>query len=178
MGEVVGLSHSLWELGHLHEQVRDQLLDTLLLASAACFVVVEEGRACHQYLYQVPEEIQQSIFGNVGSWLVFRLGSSDALVLEKEFSPYIKLEQLRRQANHRIIYKLLQDGVSTIPQATGTFPPMEPTGTEADRDTVVRASKERYGRRRDEVDAKIAASLATQGAAPKPVPRKRKRPTR
>ncbi len=66
----------------------------------------------HQYLEQMPQHIQHSIFGNIGTWIVFRVGAEDAQVLESEFAPYIKPEQLRRQANYRMSYKLLVNGVS------------------------------------------------------------------
>ncbi len=69
----------------------------------------------------------------------------------------MKTEQLRRQANHRIIYKLLVDGVAAIPGSTTTPPPIQPRGDEADPQTIIQVSRERYGRPRAEVEKKILA---------------------
>jgi hypothetical protein len=77
--------------------------------------------------------------------------------LEQEFEPYVKTEQLRRQANHRITYKLLADGVSAIPGSTTTPPPVQLQGDEANPETIMRISRERYARPRAEIEKKILA---------------------
>ena len=126
--------------------------------------ILSEARKYHlnltlinQYLDQVPRDITHSVFGNVGNWIVFRVGATDAQVLEQEFEPFVKTEELRRQANHRIVYKLLVDGVVAIPGSTTTPPPVLPRGDEADLQTIIRVSRERYARPRAEVEQKILA---------------------
>jgi hypothetical protein len=44
----------------------------------------------HQYMGQLSELIQKTVFGNVGSMLSFRVGGADARVLEKEMTPVFK----------------------------------------------------------------------------------------
>lgn len=44
----------------------------------------------NQFISQIPEHIQASIFGNVGTVVSFRVGVKDAELLEKRFAPYIK----------------------------------------------------------------------------------------
>ena len=44
----------------------------------------------HQYMGQLSEKIRQTVFGNVGSIISFRVGAEDATVLEKEFEPIFK----------------------------------------------------------------------------------------
>ena len=110
----------------------------------------------HQYLEQMPQNIRHAIFGNIGTWIVFRVGAEDAQALESEFAPYIKTEYLRRQANHRISYKLLVNGISAIPATTRTPPPLKLQGDEADPETIIRVSRERYGRSRDQVEKQLA----------------------
>ncbi len=39
----------------------------------------------HQYIDQLPLEIRQAVFGNVGTLISFRVGNGDAEVLQKEF---------------------------------------------------------------------------------------------
>ena len=41
----------------------------------------------HQYIEQVEEEVRSAVFGNVGTLIVFRVGSFDAEIFEKEFAP-------------------------------------------------------------------------------------------
>ncbi len=51
------------------------------------------GLAIHltnQYLGQLPQKIQDAIIGNIGTMMVFEIGSEDAEKLEKEFSPIAK----------------------------------------------------------------------------------------
>lgn len=138
--------------------------------------ILSEARKYHlnltlinQYLDQVPRDITQSVFGNVGNWIVFRVGATDAQVLEQEFQPYVKSEQLRRQANHHMIYKLLVDGVTTIPASTTTPPPIQLQGDEADPQTIIQVSRERYARPRADVEKKILAKWArhAQNSQPK-----------
>src|SRR6185503_11780931 len=39
----------------------------------------------HQYVDQLPLPIRQAVFGNVGTLIAFRIGYTDAEVMEKEF---------------------------------------------------------------------------------------------
>ena len=135
--------------------------------------ILSEARKYHlnltlinQYLDQVPKDITNSVFGNVGNWIVFRVGATDAQVLEQEFQPFVNTEELRRQANHRITYKRLVDGVATIPGSTTTPPPVQPRGDEADPQTIIRISREHYARQRAEVEKKILAKWGNQNREP------------
>src|SRR3989339_290691 len=44
----------------------------------------------HQYMGQLSARIRQTVFGNVGSMISFRVGAEDAVVLEKEYEPIFK----------------------------------------------------------------------------------------
>jgi len=44
----------------------------------------------HQYMGQLSSRIRQTVFGNVGSMISFRVGAEDAVVLEKEYEPIFK----------------------------------------------------------------------------------------
>ncbi len=44
----------------------------------------------HQYMGQLSSRIRQTVFGNVGSLISFRVGAEDAGVLEKEYEPIFK----------------------------------------------------------------------------------------
>jgi len=44
----------------------------------------------HQYMGQLSSRIRQTVFGNVGSLISFRVGAEDAGILEKEYEPIFK----------------------------------------------------------------------------------------
>lgn len=44
----------------------------------------------HQYMGQLSNKIRETVFGNVGSIISFRVGAEDAVVLEKEYNPSFK----------------------------------------------------------------------------------------
>ncbi len=115
----------------------------------------------HQYLKQVPEDIRSGVFGNVGSWIAFRVGSEDALTLEREFMPYFDAEDMRRQQNFSIIYKILRGGVAADPSSGRTNPPLWKGGDETTREAVIKASRGRYARERAFVEEKIKRWFAS-----------------
>ncbi|MFA4818676.1 MAG: type IV secretion system DNA-binding domain-containing protein [Patescibacteria group bacterium] len=109
----------------------------------------------HQYLYQLPEGIKHAVFGNVGTVISFRVGSYDAKELAEEMKPVFTSEDLENLDNHHIALRLLIDGKMSHAFSAVTFPPLKPTGREAERDTVLRISRERYATPRDIVEEKL-----------------------
>ena len=109
----------------------------------------------HQYLYQLPEAIKHAVFGNVGTILAFRTGSYDAKELAEEMKPVFTSEDLEHLDNHHMALRLLIDGKMSHAFSAVTFPPLKPKGTEAERETVLRISRERYSTPRDIVEEKL-----------------------
>ena len=109
----------------------------------------------HQYLYQLPEAIKHAVFGNVGTSVAFRVGGFDAQVLAQEMSPAFTAEDLEHLDNHQIYTRLLIDGKKSSAFSAITLPPFPKTEHEADRDTVLRISRERYATPRDIVEEKL-----------------------
>ena len=79
--------------------------------------------AGHQYLDQVPESVQAAVFGNVGTFIAFRVGPDDAVRLAKQIGEdysRILVEQSRGEICGRIT-KDVEAGQAfmgmTIPQA-------------------------------------------------------------
>ena len=77
----------------------------------------------HQYFYQLEDEIREAILGNVGTIIVFRVGTSDAQFLSKEMYPVFKLEDFINLPNYHIYLKLMIDGVPSKPFSAGTMMP-------------------------------------------------------
>src|SRR3990167_4624786 len=48
----------------------------------------------HQYIEQMSEQVRAAVLGNVGTMIVFRVGSTDALIFEKEFAPVFTAEDI------------------------------------------------------------------------------------
>lgn len=107
----------------------------------------------HQYLDQVPEQIQKAVFGNVGTIIAFRVGQSDARTLANEFGPRYIADQFSSLGNFEVLVKLLSRGQHGEPFAGSTFPPIKMhTGR---RDAVIRRSREKYASSKVVIESKI-----------------------
>lgn len=78
----------------------------------------------NQYLSQLPETIRDSVFGNVGTMLVFEVGVEDAKMLAREFAPITEADFLGLPRFHFYI-KLMTNG-KTSEAFSGTTPSPEP----------------------------------------------------
>jgi CxxC-x17-CxxC domain-containing protein len=108
----------------------------------------------NQYIEQLDEKVQAAVFGNVGTLISFRVGSTDAEVLEKEFSPRFTAEDLTNITKYNIYIKLMIDGIASDPFSAKGLPPL--TKHEGNADKIIRVSRERYGTPKVEVEDKIA----------------------
>ena len=64
----------------------------------------------HQYLSQLDTEIRDAVFGNVGTFVSFRVGALDAPIIAREFEPVIDPEDLVGLPNFQIYLRLMVDG--------------------------------------------------------------------
>ncbi len=108
----------------------------------------------HQYVAQLTEPVRDSVFGNVGTLVSFRVGASDAEFLEKEFEPTVKMNDIINLPKYNIYLKLMIDGVSGDAFSAKGLPPF-PLPPVSYTDKAIQHSRERYGRPRQEVEAKI-----------------------
>lgn len=108
----------------------------------------------HQYMEQLEEEVLAAVIGNVGTIVTFRVGSSDAEILAKEFIPTFVEEDLINLPKFHIYLKLMIDGVASRPFSALTMAPIaQATGS---LEKVVKVSRERYAVSRDKIEDKIA----------------------
>lgn len=108
----------------------------------------------HQYVEQMTEEVRAAIFGNVGTMVVFRVGSYDAEIFEREFAPEFTAEDIVNLGKYQMYLRLMVDGVGTHPFSGRGLPPIDPPSTSY-RDVVVGTSRKMYGRPRALVEADI-----------------------
>jgi hypothetical protein len=107
----------------------------------------------HQYIAQLTEEVRDAVFGNVGTMVVFRVGSPDATFMEAEFMPRFIPEDIINLPKFNIYLKLLIDGVTSMPFSAITLPPIaELTNS---KEKVIKISRERYASPKVEIEDKI-----------------------
>lgn len=112
----------------------------------------------HQYIGQLVHDkntkVRDSVFGNVGTIVSFRVGAADAEFLEKEFLPEFTENDLVNLPKAGIYVKLMIDGVASAPFSAETVPPRV-SEFQSNREVIIKNSKERYGVPRAVIEAKI-----------------------
>lgn len=109
----------------------------------------------HQYIAQLPENIKNAVFGNVGSLAVFRVGADDAKYLETQLAPVFTQADILKLENYNAYLKLLARGVPQKPFNIVTYPPSK--GNQNVVEQLKQLSYLTYGRDRREVEAEIVA---------------------
>lgn len=79
----------------------------------------------HQYLDQIATPVRQAVLGNVGTLIAFRVGYSDAYILEQELGHAFVASQFADLNRYEFILRLLQDGQLREPQRVGALPPLK-----------------------------------------------------
>lgn len=108
----------------------------------------------HQYIAQLTEEVRDAVFGNVGTLVTFRVGAGDAEFMEKEFEPMVMMNDLINLPKYQIYLKLMIEGVTGNAFSAKSLPPF-PAPLASHNNKVIKASQERYGRPRKEIEEKI-----------------------
>ena len=115
----------------------------------------------HQYIGQLVTDlntkVRDAVFGNVGTMVIFRVGSTDAEFLESEFDPIFTPNDLINLPKYNTYLKLMIDGVTSNPFSAATLPPvLKPTDN---LEKILKVSRERYGRSKKEIEQKIGKWL-------------------
>ncbi|MFA6602021.1 MAG: hypothetical protein WCT02_04160, partial [Candidatus Paceibacterota bacterium] len=125
----------------------------------------------HQYIEQMDEIVRPAVFGNVGTMIAFRVGATDAEVLEKEFAPVFILDDLVNLGFAQIYLKLMIDGLSSQPFSATTLPPIAHPDTSYVTE-IIAASREQFSRERAAVEEDVVKFhnpvIAKKGAAANP----------
>jgi hypothetical protein len=77
----------------------------------------------HQYLSQLETEIRDAVFGNVGTFISFRVGALDASIIARELSPIFEANDLVSLPNFHIYLRLMIDGEVSKPFSGCTVRP-------------------------------------------------------
>lgn len=107
----------------------------------------------HQFIAQLDEKIRDSVFGNVGSMAVFRVGSEDAEFLQKQFEPVFNMNDIMNIDNLNAYVKMLANGRPLKPFNIEIKWPEKGNADIAEK--LKELSHLKYGRDREDVNADI-----------------------
>ena len=108
----------------------------------------------NQFISQLPENIASAILGNVGTLIAFTVGSEDAEILEREFSPEFSADDLLNLPKYNIYLKLSINGSTSTPFSADTLisPAPEPLGH---AEKVIGQTQQRYCVSKQLIQARI-----------------------
>jgi hypothetical protein len=109
----------------------------------------------NQYIAQMPDEVRDAVFGNVGTILSFQVGFDDAEYFSNQFSEEVLPNDIVSLPKYNCYTKLMIDGMPSRTFSLSTLPPPPPDLEEGRKEKIVRLSRERYCTPRDVVEDKI-----------------------
>ncbi len=114
----------------------------------------------NQYIAQMEEQVRDSVFGNVGTLISFRVGPSDAPYLAKEFMPTFEETDLINLDKYHIYLKMSIKGITSPPFSAETLPPYE--NKEGFAEKVIEHSRKTYARPLSKVKKEIEAQAQSK----------------
>lgn len=113
----------------------------------------------HQYLGQLVKNndtsIRDAVFGNVGTWILFKVGSEDAEVMEKEFAPVFNQYDLINVEKYTAYVKLLIDNTASRPFSMATPWPLMGIKRDDMASRIKSLSRMKFGKDRELIEAEI-----------------------
>ncbi len=108
----------------------------------------------NQYVAQMPDEVRDAVFGNVGSMVSFRVGSEDAAYLAKYFEPVFEPLDLVNLGLRNIYVTMSIDGETSLPFSAKTL--AMPTSSHDHTKRIIELSHEKFSSPKDEVEKAVA----------------------
>ncbi len=137
-------------------------------AFASLLAEARKYRLCltlsHQYVDQLTLPVRQAVFGNVGSTIAFRIGQTDAAVLEKEFGNEFVAKQFVDLNRYEVLAKLMEDGQDKVPFRGTTSQPLANHGRHPQRHVL--RSRERFATPRILVEQRLRRWMETPSVTP------------
>jgi len=126
-------------------------------AFASILAEARKYRLClilsNQYIDQLSLSVRQAVFGNVGTIISFRVGHTDAEVMEKEFGKTFTVNMLADLQRYEAVVKVLENGTSKMPFLAKMFGPFQhPVGRP---EKLVARSRERFATPRAVIEDKL-----------------------
>ncbi len=131
-------------------------------ATEAFATILSEARKYHlnltmanQYIAQMPEEVRDAVFGNVGTVLSFQVGFDDAEYISQQFGEEVLPPDLVSLSKYNAYSRLLVDGMPTSTFSLATLPPPKLSIEDDHLAKVTKVSRERYSQKVDIIKDKI-----------------------
>jgi hypothetical protein len=114
----------------------------------------------HQYIDQLSLPVRQAVFGNIGTLIAFRVGSTDAEVLKKEFGNVFEIQHFADLNRYEVLVNLLEAGTNRTPFRARTLAPLK--HLVGRKNNLIAHSRERFATRRVAVEDKLTRWLLNQ----------------
>lgn len=111
----------------------------------------------HQYIEQIPKDIKDAIFGNVGSKTIFRINPEDAKFCENFLGPTFSAKDITGLSVGNAYIQMLSKNTPQKP--FNIYTPLLEEGNEEIREVIKELSSLKYGVPRDEVNEMIMKKM-------------------
>jgi hypothetical protein len=118
----------------------------------------------NQFMTQLNDKIREAIIGNVGTIVSGRIGTTDAELMVKKFSPVFDAEDLTKLPNFESIASVMINNVPSAPFSMSLIPPLGKPNPQL-TDALKRLSAAKFGRPRAVVEQEIFTRLRAGEAA-------------
>ena len=115
----------------------------------------------NQFMTQLKEELREAILGNVGTTITGRIGTTDAEIMVKRYTPVFTAEDLTKLPNFESVCVAQINGTPSAPFSMAWIPPMGEPNQQLSG-ALKKLSAAKYGRPRDQVERDIAARISVQ----------------
>lgn len=112
----------------------------------------------NQFMTQLNDKIREAIIGNVGTVISGRIGTTDAELMAKKFSPVFDAEDLTKLPNFESVASVMINNVPSAPFSMSLIPPLGKSNPQL-TDALKRLSAAKFGRPRAVVEQEIFKRL-------------------
>lgn len=112
----------------------------------------------NQFMTQLTDKIREAIIGNVGTVISGRIGTTDAELMSKKFSPIFDAEDLTKLPNFESITSVMINNIPSSPFSMSLMPPLGHPNPQL-ADALRKLSSAKYGRPKAEVEKEIFERL-------------------
>ncbi|HSE28977.1 MAG TPA: type IV secretory system conjugative DNA transfer family protein [Candidatus Saccharimonadales bacterium] len=112
----------------------------------------------NQFMTQLTDKIREAIIGNVGTVISGRIGTTDAEILSKKFTPTFDAEDLTKLPNFESIASVMINNVPSSAFSMSFIPPLGKPNPQL-ASALKRLSAAKYGKPRQEVERDIFKRL-------------------
>lgn len=112
----------------------------------------------NQFMTQLTDKIREAIIGNVGTIISGRIGTTDAELMAKKFTPTFDAEDLTKLPNFESVASVMINNVPSSAFSMSLIPPLGKPNPQL-ADALKRLSSAKYGRPRAQVEQEIFKRL-------------------